>query len=198
MTGYIVEPDLLEKSAPHKDIVNPLVELNSLLELFPNSGQLLASAEHVPASTVPEPYQSMLVHEHHMTVTMENYHRCSVEVRVLDRQQQDGNYTREILLLKQGTDEVVQFGIVRFNFEYVTEDVRQEIIDEKTPLGRVLIQHNVLRHIDLGAILKVETGPRLSEYFACPEKTVTYGRLATIFCNNRPAVDLLEISSPLT
>lgn len=178
--------------------VNPLVELNSLFELFPKSELLLAAAEHVPASTVPEPYQSMLVHDHHMTVTMENYHRCSVEVQVLDRQQDEKNYTRKILLLKQGTDEVVQFGIVRFNFEYVTEEVMQEIIDEETPLGRVLIQHNVLRHIDLGAILKVETGPTLSEYFSCPEKTITYGRLATIFCNNRPAVDLLEISSPLT
>ncbi len=178
--------------------MNPLVELNSLLKLFPKSELLLAAAEHVPASTVPEPYQSMLVHDHHMTVTMENYHRCSVEVRVLDRQQDEKNYTRKILLLKQGTDQVVQFGIVRFNFEYVTDDVMHEIIDEQTPLGRVLIQHNVLRHIDLGAIIKVQTGPRLSEYFACPEKTITYGRLATIFCNNRPAVDLLEISSPLT
>ena len=176
--------------------MNPLVELKSLLELFPDPNPLLAKAEHVPASIVPEPYQSMLVHDHHMTVTMENYHRCSVEVRVLDRHQDENNYTRKILLLKKGTEQVVQFGIVRFNFEYVTEDVEQEIIEEKIPLGRVLIQHNVLRHIDLGAILKVETGAVLSEHFACPQQTTTYGRLATIFCNNRPAVDLLEISSP--
>ena len=133
-----------------------------------------------------------------MTVTMENYHRCSVEVRVLDRHHDENHYTRKILLLKQGTEQVVQFGIVRFNFEYVTDDVTQEIINEKTPLGRVLIQHNVLRHIDLGAIIKVNTGPELSRHFSCPEQTSTYGRLATIFCNNRPAVDLLEISSPLT
>jgi hypothetical protein len=26
---------------------------------------------------------------------------------------------------------------------------------------------------------------------------VTYGRLATIFCNGIPAIDLLEISAPL-
>jgi hypothetical protein len=25
----------------------------------------------------------------------------------------------------------------------------------------------------------------------------TYGRLATIFCNGAPAIDLLEVSSPL-
>tara|TARA_R110002020_G_scaffold175196_2_gene367089 strand:- start:846 stop:1400 length:555 start_codon:yes stop_codon:yes gene_type:complete len=181
-----------------KIAVNALKELQSLLELFPDNPPLLESAEHVAGSTTPEPYKSMLVHEHHMTVTMENYHQSSVEVQVLDRNPDESNYGRKILLLKEGTDEVVQFGIVRFNFEYVTEEVKQEIIDENIPLGRVLITHNVLRHIDLGAILKVKCGPTLAKHFNCEVGTETYGRLATIFCNNRPAVDLLEISSPLS
>jgi hypothetical protein len=133
-----------------------------------------------------------------MTVTMEEYHGCPVEVRVLDRKQQDGYYCRQILLVKEGTDDVVQFGIVRFNLDYVTPAVREEIVSEQTPLGRVLINHNVLRHIDLGAILKIESGPRLAEYFQVETGTVTYGRLATIFCNHQPAVDLLEISRPLS
>ena len=29
---------------------------------------------------------------------------------------------------------------------------------QKTPLGRVLISHNVLRHIDLGAVLRITAG----------------------------------------
>jgi len=177
--------------------VNALIELQSLLELFPDDLPLLLDAEHVPSSTTPEPYKSMLVHEHHMTVTMETYHRSPVDVRVLDRNPDEHNYARKILLLKQGTSDVVQFGVVRFNFEYVTDEVKQEIIAEKNPLGRVLITHNVLRHIDLNAILRVRCGPALAAHFQCPEGTVTYGRLATIFCNNHPAVDLLEISAPL-
>ncbi len=177
--------------------MNALIELQSLLDLFPDQPPLLQGAEHVPGSTTPEPYKSMLVHEHHMTVTMENYHHCQVEVQVLDRNPDESNYSRKILLNKEGTDKVVQFGIVRFNFQYVTDQVKNEIIAEETPLGRVLITHNVLRHIDLGAILRVECGPTLAKHFNCDVGTVTYGRLATIFCNNRPAVDLLEISSPL-
>ena len=187
-------PPILECSDEH---VNALIELQSLLELFPDKPPLLREAEHVASSTTPEPYKTMLVHEHHMTVTMETYHQSSVDVRVLDRNPDEHNYARKILLLKQGTDEVVQFGIVRFNFDYVTNDVKREIIEEQIPLGRVLITHNVLRHIDLNAIIKVECGPALAAHFRCPEGTVTYGRLATIFCNNRPAVDLLEISAPL-
>jgi chorismate-pyruvate lyase len=178
--------------------VNPLVELKALTDLFPDEDPLFTKAEHCPSSLTPEPYKSMLVHEHHMTVTMEKYHHSPVEVRILDRKDSEGLYCRKIILVKEGTDEVVQFGIVKFNFEYVTPQVKEEIVEENIPLGRVLINHNVLRHIDLGAIIKFEAGPGLAKYLQMDEKAETYGRMATIFCNHQPAVDLLEISRPLS
>lgn len=177
--------------------MNPLDELRSLTDLFPQSEPLFARADHIPSSLTPEPYKTMLVHDHHMTVTMETYHRSPVEVRVLEERLDGDLYARKILLVKQGTDAVVQFGIVRFNMSYVTEPVRREIIAGQTPLGRILINHNVLRHIDLGAILEIAAGPGLAKLFRMPENAVTYGRLATIFCNRQPAVDLLEISALL-
>lgn len=178
--------------------MNALVELHSLTAQFPDDPPLIARAEHIPSSQTPEPYKRMLVHDHHMTVTMEEYHRTKVDVRVLDRHLEGDVYARKIVLLKAGTEVPVQFGIVRFNFEYVTTAVRREILAERTPLGRVLINHNVLRHIDLGAILRITAGAGLAPLLAMNEGEVTYGRLATIFCNQQPAVDLLEISSILT
>ncbi len=151
-----------------------------------------------PPALTPEPYKQLLVHDHHMTVTMEEFHDCRVDVKILSRHFEENTYSRKILLLKSGRDTVVQFGIVRFNFDYVTEKVREEIIEGETPLGRVLINHNVLRHIDLAAVLRIAPGPELLEYFQMSPGGVTYGRLATIFCNRQPAVDLLEISAPLT
>lgn len=178
--------------------MNPLDELSRLTSLFPGEKTLIEAVEHVPGSLVPEPYKSMLVHDRHMTITMEQYHGCAVDVHVLDRTTDaDGIYGRKIILTRHGTDIPVQFGIVRFDFQYVTDAVRQEIISEETPLGRVLINHNVLRHIDLGAILKIKAGPGLAEHLKMEPGQTTYGRLATIFCNKRPAVDLLEISTPL-
>jgi len=165
--------------------------------MFSDDPPLIARAEHVAASLTPEPYRRMLAHDHHMTVTMEAYHRTAVDVRVIDRTLDGNLYARKIVLLKSGTDIPVQFGIVRFNFDYVTEAVRREILSEKIPLGRVLINHNVLRHIDLGAILRITAGPQLADFLAMPANGITYGRLATIFCNQRPAVDLLEISARL-
>ncbi len=177
--------------------MNPLDELSRLTSLFPEEQPLIADAKYVARSLVPEPYRRMLVHDHHMTVTMEEYHGCPVDVHVLDRTQEGNTYCRKILLTKQGTDDVVQFGFVRFDFQYVTAAVRDEIEAEATPLGRVLINHNVLRNIDLGAILEITAGPALAKYLQMETGGVTYGRLATIFCNRRPAVDLLEVSAPL-
>lgn len=177
--------------------MNPQDELRALTDLFPDERPLIARAEHIPSALTPEPYKQMLVHDHHMTVTMEEYHHSKVDVRILDRMLDGDVYGRKILLLKSGTDDVVQFGIVRFNFRFVTQEVRDEIIQGETPLGRVLINHNVLRHIDLGAILRITAGPALADYLQMETGGVTYGHLATIFCNQRPAVDLLEISAPL-
>lgn len=177
--------------------MNPQEELLSLTNRFPGES-LFLKAEHIPSAVTPEPYKSMLVHDHHMTMAMETYHASPVQVIVLARETEGAVYSREILLRTQTTGRIVQYGIVRFNLDYVTDEVRREILGEQTPLGRILINHNVLRHIDLGAILEITAGPRLARHFEMPVGGVTYGRLATIFCNRQPAVDLLEISAPLT
>ncbi|MBW3542468.1 MAG: hypothetical protein KY476_19570 [Planctomycetes bacterium] len=177
--------------------MNPHDELRSLTELFPDERPLIERAEHVPSALTPEPYRRMLVHDQHMTVTMEQFHGAKVDVKILDRRLDGDLYSRKIVLTRAGSEDVVQFGVVRFDLRYVTPAVREEILAGEIPLGRVLIEHNVLRHIDIGAILKITAGPALAEYLHMQPGGTTYGRLATIFCNRRPAVDLLEIPAPL-
>ncbi len=177
--------------------MNPHDELQSLIDLFPDDEPLLTDAEHVAAAMLPEPYRRMLAHDHHMTVTMESYHGSPVDVRILDQRLDGDYYNRKIILVKAGTATVVQFGIVRFDLSYVTQKVRDEILGGQKPLGRVLIDHNVLRHIDLGAVLRLTAGPALARALQMPVGGITYGRLATIFCNRHAAVDLLEITAPL-
>lgn len=177
--------------------MNPHDELDSLIELLPNEKPLMLQAEHIPAALTPQPYRRMLVHDAHMTVTMEAYHNAPIEVKVLQENADGDHYCRQSVLMKTANGSVTQFGIVRFDFRYVTEAVRKEILAGAVPLGRVLIAHNILRHVDLGAVLRITIGPRLAEIFGCDVGQVTYGRLATLFCNRQPAVDLLEISAPL-
>ncbi len=192
--------------------MNPLDELGRLVATHQAADLLFEDVEHIPASLTPEPYRRLLVHDHHMTLAMEEFHGHAVRVHVVDRHFEDASYLRTSVLTVPATmightagragtrfegERAVQFGAIRFNFEFVTVEVREAIVAEHIPLGQVLIDHNVLRHIDLGAILKIRVGPELAEIFGCETGMETYGRLATIFCNRRPAVDLLEVSAPL-
>jgi chorismate-pyruvate lyase len=175
------------------DLTGP--DLRSLLSLFPSTADLL-EYERVPADEVPEPYRSLLVHHDHMTTTVEAHHGELVNVAILERRQERDSYARKILLTLQGGGTVVQFGIMRIQLRYCSEAVQQEIVAGQAPLGRILINHDVLRRIEPTAFLRIIPGPAMMEWFGLSRPKPTYGRLAYIFCNGKPAVELLEIVAP--
>jgi hypothetical protein len=170
-------------------------DFRTLFGLFRPRGDLPAY-EIIPADAVPPPYQELLVHDHHMTVTVERFHGSLVDVRVLDRRRDEDVYARKILLTLQSTGRVVQFGIVRIHLNYCSPEVRRELLAEKTPVGRILINHNVLRRIEPTAYLRVIPGPMMRGWFGLDRPQPTYGRLALIHCDGRPAVELLEVVAP--
>lgn len=170
-------------------------DLRTLYALFPSADSLPAY-ELVPADKVPAPYHGLLVHEHHMTVTVEAYHDSLVDVRVLDRRHDGDSYARKILLVLQNGGQIVLFGIVRVNLRYCSAAVREAILSERTPFGRILIEHNVLRRIEPTAYLRVVPGPTMMQWFGIDRPLPTYGRLAIIHCDEHPAVELLEIVAP--
>ena len=151
----------------------------------------------VPPSSIPEPFFGLLVHHHHMTVTVEAHYKEPVNVRVLATQRQGESYSREILLELQSSRQVVQFGVARIDLSCCTTAVREAILEERTPLGRVLIEHQVLRRIEPTAFLQITPGPRLVEWFGLPHAETCYGRMGVIFCDDRPAIAVLEILAPV-
>src|SRR5437899_9001526 len=131
-----------------------------------------------------------------MTVTVEAHHGDLVSVKILARRHTKDTYARKILLTLQGTGKVVQFGIMAIDLRQCAPQARDEIVAGQTPLGRILIRHNVLRRIEPTAFLRVTPGKTMMQWFGLDRPTPTYGRLAIIHCNERPAVELLEIVAP--
>jgi chorismate-pyruvate lyase len=131
-----------------------------------------------------------------MTVTVEDHHGSLVDVRVLDEFQQGETYARKILLALQSDGRIVQFGLVRIHLQFCSAKVRQEIVSKKTPLGRILIQNNVLRRIEPTNYLQITPGPDMIGWFGLDSPRTTYGRLAIIHCDEQPAIELLEIVAP--
>jgi hypothetical protein len=167
-----------------------------LYDLFPNSpdrspGTIIAATE------LPQPYRRLLDHTEHMTVTVEEFHGGRVDVNVLESRQAENEYARKILLALRGSEKIVQFGLVRVDLGLCSQPVRTAILEGKTPLGRILIQNNMLRRIEPIAFLRVSLSPVMAGWFGVPSGTVTYGRIGVIFTNHQPAVEVLEIVAPV-
>jgi chorismate-pyruvate lyase len=170
--------------------------LDHLAGLFFADLAELGSFEEVLVEAVPEPYRRLLAHHDHMTVSVEQHHGCKVDVEVLSAKRSGDYYSRKIILHRQSDRRVVLFGIPRLNLRLVDDDVRREIISETKPLGRVLIEHNVLREVRLASLYRITPGPELRRLFGLEEPLATYGRTAFIYCDGYVAVELLEIVAP--
>lgn len=175
---------------------SPTPDLDELVALFYEDPQALGHFEPVEDADVPEPFHELLAHHSHMTVTVEAFHKSRVDVQVLAARREGAMYARKILLTRQTDGQVVQFGLVQLNFNYLAANVQAEIQLEQTPLGRVLIEHNVLREVQLAGLFRIEPGPDLQRHLGTAPGEIVYGRTAMIYCDGQPAVELLEIVTP--
>lgn len=168
-------------------------DLQTLVDLFYDDPAKLGKFQEVNSYVVPDDFRTLLDHHKHMTVTVEQFHQSLVDVDVVDVHESKTHYARRILLRRKSDRAVVQFGIVRLNLSFLDDEVQAEIREQKTPLGRVLIEHNVLRNVKLLSLWHIEPGPDLKQFFEREELKECYGRTALIYCNGVPAVELLEI-----
>jgi len=171
-------------------------ELYALIGLFYARPEELGQFEEVLLSRMPEPYRELLAHTEHMTVTVEQFHNSPVDVHVHKTLITPTHYARKISLTRSSDGRVVQFGIMRVNLSMLPAEVRREIEAQQTPLGRILIEHDVLRKIHLMSLWRVEPGADLCSIFGLAAPETTYGRAAVIDCNGEPAIELLEIVTP--
>ena len=172
-------------------------DLKTLIALFYERPEQLGEFEQVASRELNRDFRMLLAHDSHMTVTVERFHNGPVDVRVLDTKLTGEHYSRKILLARQSDGGVVQFGIMRLDFSTVSPEVRREVESQKTPLGRILINHNVHREVHLTKLWKVTPGDELRQIFGMQPGQITYGRTAVIHCDGEPAIELLEIVSPV-
>lgn len=164
--------------------------LDVLVGLFFFDVNELGQFEQVAPEEMPESYRRLLAHDAHMTVTVEEFHQTPVDVKVLETSITASQYARQILLTRTSDGNTVQWGIMRVSFKYLPDDVRGEIEHAGTPLGRILIAHDVHRQVRLSALWKVTPGAALSKHLGA---NTVYGRTAIIEVDGEPAIELLEV-----
>lgn len=169
---------------------------NSLAELLSHFyGRIQDLGEfHSCAATELSPAAAKLLnHNRHMTESVESFYGSPVNVEVIRTLEEGANYAREILLRRQSDNEVVQYGVVWLARQSLPPDVMREIEAEDQPLGRVLIEAQVMREVTLNELFDVRLGPALACFFRGVPGEATFGRTAIIHCQGEPTIFLLEV-----
>jgi chorismate-pyruvate lyase len=165
-----------------------------LATLFYSGLDELGRFEPVLVDRLPNDYRTLLAHHDHMTVALEAYHNSMVDVHALAEWRDDASYARSSLLSRQTDGAIVQFGIMRIWLADLPAAAQEEITSKKSPLGRVLIRHNVLREVELITLWKIEPGVELRRLLRLADQQPIFGRTAQILVDERPTVQLLEIA----
>ncbi|MEM1069302.1 MAG: hypothetical protein AAGG48_19300 [Planctomycetota bacterium] len=173
------------------------IDINTLLdEFYPSPTGHSQLGEFECVESVPPPNDRLLDHHEHMTVTVESHFGDAVDVHVHRCKKQGEWYSREITLVTKQERKIVQHGIVRLDTSKLDTGVWKKIESQGIPLGRVLIEHNVLREVQMCQLWKVIAGPSLAAMMHLQIGETLYGRTALIFCDGEPAIELLEIVTP--
>ena len=171
--------------------------LTSVLGQFPDDRIAAAQIEVLEGGALAGAYRELLDHTHHMTVTLEERYGAPVHLEVLKVHHSGNSYSRKLILRAGEHGPVVLAGIMRFRLECVDQEVSEEILAAEIPLGRILIEHQVLRKIETVAFLRFPLENSFGKLLdAAGKESFTYGRLAIIFCDGEPAVELLELIPP--
>jgi chorismate-pyruvate lyase len=164
-----------------------------LATLFFSDLAELGRFEPSSVDNLPFNYRRLLAHNDHMTVALESYHKTPVAVEALAEWRDEASYARCSLLSRQSDGVVVQFGIMRIWLADLPAKAQEEIASKRSPLGRILIQHNVLREVELITLWEIDPGAVLRQHLGLTGKSTIFGRTAQILVDERPTVQLLEI-----
>ncbi len=162
-------------SPSHSSVLSPLAEAHQ------RAGRPLPPAVGIPAQEIPEPQQSLLVHERDMTRTLENFHGRRVHLEVLNRRRDpDDTYWREVVLRLDGTNVPVEFGAILIHLDRFPEPSRSQILGEHLPLGTILNSSGLQYSSKPSAYLRFASDGIVQQVFGLSGPTTLYGRRNTL------------------
>jgi hypothetical protein len=182
------------RSRPLAECLTPQQALSELFSGFDGADSLKMDFLEVAPGEMPSTPRQLLVHQKHMTRTLNAHYAVPVDVHVMERHRENDLYSRKIFLTARESKVVVEYGLVRLNFSYMPPNVRETILQEHAPLGSILINNNILRRIQPRWYLKFPKESTILKWFNhSGNNEDLYGRLGTIYCNGEPAIELVEI-----
>lgn len=167
-----------------------------LVDFYASAGRPFPPIEVLRAEDLPEPFAQLLAHSESMTRTLEAFHGVGLDLRVLSRTQTDDLYARHIVLCPHESAVPVEFGTIRLDLSAFAPHLRELILAERVPLGRILEEHQVAFHSRPRAFFRVDADALLGSTLRVEVRQTLFGR-----CNRltdpegRSLAEIVEIVS---
>lgn len=149
--------------------------------------------EQIDADEVPAPYDRLLVHETLMVQAFRSYLGRDVTLHVQEAHVDDDCYRRKIWLTPKEEDRTIELGIARVHLRNLPPAAQQQILQRRLPLGAILLGNEVSRRVEPQSFFRLEAAWPGYTAFVAPAAGPAYGRTATIFCDDKPTIEVLEI-----
>lgn len=166
-------------------------ELDHLVGLFDR--QRAWQGVPLAGEVLPAPFRALLRHDQHMTLVLQTHHKQPLILDVLASRTDGDRYLRMIRLCLQASKRAVEAGIVKIDLAQLPDGVRAEVLLAQRPLGDLLTAHDVMRRIDVRWYFRFGPGSPVRALLGIDDQSPLFGRLGTIYCDEKPAIELLEI-----
>ena len=157
-----------------------LGELLSLLlplhYFYAREGIDLPKIELLAGGQLPEPQQSLLVHDRDMTSTLKMFHAADVALEVLTHERSEDYLMRMVVLRNAETDEPIEFGALGVRLEKFEGPLREAIAEGRGPLGGLLEQYLIDYRSSPKSYFRVPADPHIARALEAREGATLYGR----------------------
>ena len=161
--------------------------------VYARAGVKPPDVKPIEPDDIPLPYRSLLVHTADMTLTLERHFGGPVTLRPLSTFIRGAWYFRRVLLAQEYTGRPVEMGAIRIRIDAFSQRVRQQILQNRIPLGRLLCDSHVRYESRPKVFLAVTPNPEMMGLFWMREPRTLYGRRTEMIHGGSRIGDIVEI-----
>ena len=176
---------------------DPLGLAYPLNEFYRRNDHSLPPLEEIDPARIPEPYKSLLVHQHDMTSTLENFYGGRIRLQIIGRDRQGSDYFREVALLVDESKKPIEFGAIKINLDLFPKEAQAAILEEHWPLGRILKESHIEFSSQPRSFLRIASDKLINRVLNLTGAHLLFGRRNTLWNRaGQPLAEIVEILPP--
>jgi len=157
--------------------------LHPLDEFYVSRGVSLPDVVEQTATSIPQPYRDLLIHEQDMTSTLEKHVGQPLRLHVMAVSQVEGELHRHVTLVRTDDGRPVEYGAIRIVLDGFHPDACVAIRRGQVPLGGILREFNVTYRCTPTAYFSIAADKTVREALALQVdgQLLLFGRHAQLY-----------------